>query len=184
MLYRHRNRPTKRTWSWMLHGLLLATFAACSPSVDWREMQPAGAHLRIAMPCRPATQQRSVPLAGISVDMTLVACHTETSTFAVSFAAVDEPGRVGPALRALLDSARTNVQGQAMSLSPAMIPGMTPQPQAQRWRVNGRLPDGRAVISQGVVFSHGTWVYQATIVGENTGEESARVFFDALAVQP
>lgn len=168
----------------MLHGLLLVAIVGCSPSIDWREMQPAGAHLRFAMPCRPATHQRSVPLAGISVDMTLVACHVETSTFAVSFAALDEPARVGPALRALVDSARANVQGQTMSLSPALIPGMTPQPQAQRWRVNGKLPDGRSVISQGVVFSHGTWVYQATIVGESTGEESARTFFDALAVQP
>jgi N-acetylneuraminic acid mutarotase len=71
-----------------------------------------------------------------------------------------------------------------MSLLPAQIGGMTPYPQAQQWRVSGKLPDGRPVISQGVVFAYGTQVYQAIIVGENTSEEAIRTFFDALAVQP
>jgi hypothetical protein len=159
-------------------------FMACSSSIDWREMQPAGAHLRLAMPCRPASHQRSVPLAGASVEMTLWACQLDAGMFAVSFAEMGDPARVGPALVALVDSARANVQGQSISLSPAQVRGMTPQPQAQRWRVSGKLPDGRPVLSQGVVFAHGTRVYQATIVGENIGEEAVRTFFDALVVQP
>lgn len=169
----------------VLSGLLAALLlGGCSPSVDWRQMQPAGARLRIAMPCRPASHQRSVPLGGASVEMTLIACRVEASTYAVSFANVGEPSHVGPALQALLESARANVQGDSMSLLPAQIGGMTPYPQAQQWRVSGKLPDGRPVISQGVVFAYGTQVYQAIIVGENTSEEAIRTFFDALAVQP
>jgi hypothetical protein len=178
-------RAARNRSSWLLNGLLLASlFMGCSSSIDWREMQPAGAHLRMAMPCRPISQQRNVPLAGASVEMTLFACHVDAGTFAVSFAEMGDPTRVGPALKSLVDSARANVQGQSISLSPAQVRGMTPQPQAQQWRVSGRMPDGRPVSSQGVVFAHGTRVYQATIVGENIGEEPVRTFLDALVVQP
>lgn len=165
-------------------GVLVALCEACSPAIDWREMQPAGAHLRMALPCRPASHQRSVPLAGESVEMTLLACQVEAGTFAVGYAEMRDPARVGVALRALIDAARTNVQGQSLVLSPAQVPGMTPQPEAQRWQVGGKLPDGRPVTSQGVVFAHGTRVYQATIVAERPGEEAVRTFLDALAIQP
>lgn len=147
-------------------------------------MRPEGAHLRMAMPCRPASHQRNVAIAGPAVEMTLIACHVEDATFAVSFAEMTDPVRVGPALQALIDAARANVQGQAMALSPAQVRGMTPQPLAQHWQVSGKLPDGRAVVSQGVVFAHGTRVYQATIVGERPGDEAVKTFFDALMVQP
>ncbi|HSW07775.1 hypothetical protein [Aquabacterium sp.] len=165
-------------------ALSLATLLACSPAIDWREMQPEGAHLRMAMPCRPASHQRSVALAGAPVAMTLLACQIEGGTFAVAFAELDDPARVGPALVALIEAARSNVRGQAVTLSPAQVRGMTPQPAAQQWRMNGTLPDGRAVVSQGVVFAHGMRVYQATVVGERPGDDAVRNFLDALAVQP
>ena len=164
--------------------MALALLPACSPAIDWREMRPEGAHLRLAMPCRPASHQRSVPLAGAPVQMTLLACQLDSGTFALGFADMGDPTRVAPALLALVESARVNVQGQSMTLNPAQVPGMTPQPAAQQWRVSGNLPDGRAVVSHGVVFAHGTRVYQATVVGAQPGEDLVRNFLDALAVQP
>ena len=163
--------------------LLALLLAACGPALDWREMQPPGAHLRLAMPCRPASHQREVPLAGVTVAMTLFACQVEGGTYALSHADLGDPGRVGPALEALLAAAERNVQGHDRELEPAVVPGMTPQALARRWRLAGRLPDGRTVMSQGVVFAHGTRVYQATIVGERIEAEAARHFFEALAIR-
>ncbi|WP_395701683.1 hypothetical protein [Aquabacterium sp.] len=164
--------------------LAVSLVAACGPALDWREMRPEGTHVRVAMPCRPASHERQVPLAGTPVTMRLLACPVGSATFALAYADVADPARVAPALSALVEAARANVQGQGQVLVPAQVPGMTPQPQAQRWRMQGRLPDGRAIVSQGLVFAHGTTVYQATIVSESTSEDAARSFFDGLAVLP
>lgn len=163
---------------------VVGALAACSPAVDWREMQPDGSHLRIAMPCRPASHQRNVALAGAPVSMTLLACQAGGSTYGVAFADLGDPVRVGPALVAWAEAARANVAGQDMVLTPAQVRGMTPQQAARQWSMGGRLPDGRAVVSVGVVFAHGTTVYQATVVGERPADDAVRNFLDALAVQP
>ncbi len=163
-------------------GMLL--LGACAPTLDWREMRPEGAHVRVAMPCRPASHERQVRLGGAPVAMRLLACQVDAGTFALAYADLGDPARVAPALAALVEAARNNVQGRDQVLTPAQVPGMTPHPQALRWRVQGRLPDGRAVASQGMVFAHGTWVYQATIVSERADEDASRSFLESLVVLP
>lgn len=176
-----REGPGARAWFALVVAVLTG---GCGPTLDWREMRPEGVHLRLAMPCRPASHERQVPLAGVTVTMRLLACPVDGATFALGYADVGDPARVPPALSALVEAARANVQGQGQVLTPAQVPGMTPHPQAQRWRMQGQLPDGRAIVSQGVVFAHGTWIYQAAIVSESVNEQAARSFFDGLAVQP
>jgi hypothetical protein len=61
---------------------------------------------------------------------------------------------------------------------------MTPHPQSAQWRLSGRLPDGRAVQERVVVFSHGTRVYQATMLGAALDAEAQDTFFGALRVGP
>ena len=55
-------------------GLLLAVLllAGCSAALDWRQIQPDGWSLVAALPCKPATQQRQVALAGQKVVMTML----------------------------------------------------------------------------------------------------------------
>lgn len=156
----------------------------CGDAPDWRLMQPEGVHLRVAMPCRPAAHERSVMLAGAPVALRLFACQAQGMTFGLSSAELGDPARVGPALDGLFDAARRNVRGQAAPALPVAVPGMTPHPAARGWRLDGQLPDGRAVQSQGVVFAYGTRVYQATIVGERLPDEVVRHFIGSLAVQP
>lgn len=163
---------------------LLASLGACSPAMEWRDMRPPGAQLRMAMPCRPDSLQREVALAGATVPLTLMACQVEGAMFAVSYADVGEPSRVGPVLVALAESARRNLQGQVESEAPAQVAGMTPQPAARRLVLSGHMPDGRALTSHTVLFSHGTRVFQATVMGEKLQDQAVRTFIEGLAVQP
>ena len=157
---------------------------ACAPALDWRQMQPGGWTVGVSLPCRPSPLARTLPLAGAPVNMTMLSCTADDHLFAVAMADMADPSRLGPALRALGEAARANLQAQVLSEAPARVPGMTPQDEARRWSLAGRRPDGQAVRMQVLVFAHGTRVYQATVLGPSADDTRARPLFDGLAVRP
>ena len=165
-------------------ALVVLALAGCAPSLDWRQFQPEGWPLVVAMPCKPASQQRQVALAGQPVAMRMLACTADGHTFAVASADLGDPVRVGPGLLALGRSAQGNVRAQVLNEQPAAVPGMTPNPAARRWRLQGQLPDGHAVAEQVLVFAHGTRVFQASVIGAQADDTRAAPFFDAIQVRP
>lgn len=177
---RRRPGPPSRGARRELAGLLGLALCACSPALDWRQVQPEGWGLQAAMPCRPDHQQRQLVLAGAPVTLALVVCSAADHTFALASADIADPSRVGPALQALLVAAQANLQAQVLAEGPAPVPGMTPQPGALRRLLAGRMPDGRAVREQVQVFAHGLRVFQATVVGPEAGAAPVAPFLDAL----
>lgn len=165
-------------------ALVLALLVGCSAALDWRQLQPEGWSLAAALPCKPASQQRRVPLAGQTVVLTMLACTADGHTFALASADLGDPARVGAVLQALGRAAQANVQGQVLAEQPAAVPGMTPNPDARRWRLQGRLPGGQAVTEQVQVFAHGTRVFQAAVIGPQADEPRAGPFFEGLKVLP
>jgi hypothetical protein len=163
-------------------ALLLALLVACSAGLEWRQLRLADWRVAVSLPCKPDRQVRRVPLAGAPVELTLLACSAEGHTFAIASADLADPARVGPALLALGDAARANVQGRIIQERPAQVPGMTPYAAAKRWRLQGRLPDGQAVAEQVLVFAYGTRVFQATVVGPRADATLAGPLLDAIEV--
>jgi hypothetical protein len=167
-----------------LIGLALC-LAACTPALDWRELRPEGSQAQLMFPCKAASHARRVVLVGEAVEMSMFACSSGDTVYALSFADVKEPSRVGAALDELARALQSNVQSPGAAASePLAVPGMTPQPQAAQWRLAGRLPDGRAVHERAALFSHGTRVYQATMLGAKLDSEAQDTFFGALRVGP
>ena len=172
--------PAARPISGAVLGLLLGLVAACSPTLDWRQVRPEGWGLVASWPCRPTLQVRPVALAGPAVELGLLSCSAGDHRFAVASADVADPARVGPALQALGAAAQALVQGVIESERAAVVPGMTPQPAARWWRVQGRLPDGQPVREQVLVFAQGMRVFQATLVGPLADDALAQAFFDSI----
>ena len=136
-------------------------------------------------PCRPANHERRVVIAGETTPMSMFACSVGETVYALSFADVRDPARVGLALGELARAAQSNLLSPGpAALQPVQVAGMTPHPQSARWRLAGRLPDGRAVEEHVAVFSYGTRVYQATMLGPKLDAEAEDVFFGALRVGP
>jgi len=154
---------------------------ACTPALDWREVRPQGAGLLALFPCKPAGHVRQIVLAEIPVEMTIYACSAGGATYAVGFADLGQAQQVERGLVALAEAAARNIgSAPAAQAAPARVPGMTPNPQAQRFSLAGRLADGRPVQEQVAVFSRGTRVYQATVVGAELGADAIDSFFGAL----
>lgn len=157
---------------------------ACTPALDWREFRPEGTPLRAQFPCRPAGHERQVELAGRQVALRIHACQAQGLIFAIGYADMGDPARVGPALQAMLQAGKGNIDGRVVDDQPSTVPGMTPQPQARSWRLAGQLGDGRAHASHLVVFSYGTLVAQGTVGGPALNDEQVRTFLHSIEVRP
>lgn len=162
-----------------------SALAACTPALDWRESRPDGSQAQLMFPCKPASHERRVVIAGQTTPMSMFACSAGETVYALSFADVKDPARVGAALDELARSAQSNLQSPSGAASePVKVAGMTPHPQSAQWRLAGRLPDGRVVEERVAVFSHGTRIYQATMLGAKLDAEAQDMFFGALRVGP
>lgn len=166
----------------LMSGLL--ALAACSPSHDWRELRPEGSGATLLLPCKPNSMTRDVRLAGAGVKLALFACSAGGQTWALGFADVGDPARVAAALDELRTAAAGNLGAQATQPLPLRVPGATPNPSSGRVLVDGKLPDGTVVQEQVAVFTLGTRVFQATVLGTQLPADAVDTFFGSLRVSP
>lgn len=169
------------------HGTAVAlalAMGACAPSLDWRAVHPAGSGVTLWFPCRPDLEVRRVVLAGSPVRLALHACDAGGHTWALAWADMVEPSRVGAALADLRRTAAMNVGSAPGPLQPMAVPGATPNDHSGRMRVDGRMPDGRPVQMQLAVFVHGTGVMQATVMGPGVADEAAQMFLSSIRIDP
>jgi len=160
--------------------LLAAAAAACSPALDWREVRPEGSGLALLMPCRPSRQARTLRLAGREVTLVMIACSAGGQTWALAFADIADPAQVGAALAELQGSAAANVGAPAPRTQPLAVRGATPHAGSARFALDGRLPDGSAAVEQGALFTRGTLVFQATVLGAQIPADAAETFIGSL----
>jgi len=154
--------------------------AACSPAMDWRDVRPEGSGAQLMLPCKPASHARKVRLAGAETELTLYACTAGGATWAIAFADLGDPARVGPALQELRDAALANLGASAPQILALKVEGATPNPASTRMSLLGKLPDGQAVQEEVAVFTRGTRVYQATCVGARLPADGVETFFASL----
>ena len=154
--------------------------AACSPTYDWRETQAPDAAVTALFPCKPDRFSRPVMLTGAKVQMLLLSCTAGGTTFALAQVELPDAALVTQALRAMRQAAADNVAGIARVVAPLAVPGMTPNPLAERLRVDGRRPDGGSLQMQAGFFTFGTRVYQASAVGAALDADALETFFTGL----
>lgn len=164
--------------------LIAMLMAGCAPALDWRELRWPEAKLVAQFPCRPARQERSVPLAGQAVKMSLQVCDAGGASFAMTLTDVGEPARVPAAIEALRAAAIRNLDAAGVAAQPWVVPGMTPQPQAGRWQLSGRLPDGQAMESMMAITSRGRHVVQISVTSARLGETQFQPFLDGVRFAP
>ncbi len=156
--------------------------AGCAPALNWRDVRAPGSGLLAQLPCKPASQVRSVKLAGAAVSMTVLACDAGGATWSLAWADVAEPAQVGPALAALREAALNNLGAGAATPLPLAVKGSTQHVQAARVSFSGKLPSGTAVQAQSAVFAKALRVFQASALGAELDAAAAQVYFDALSL--
>ena len=174
-------RPSRRA---AVAWLAAAALPACTPTLDWRDVRPQGGSVQALFPCKPSNDVRSIALAGAPVRLSLQACQADGASYALSVADVQDPARVAATLEALRVAAGANLSATPAVAASAAVPGMTPNPQAQRLAITGRLPDGTPVREELLLFVHGTVVYQAAVLGAHPDRAAVDTFFEGLRFAP
>lgn len=170
--------------AWSAAAAALWGVVACSPALEWRQVRPPDWSLGFSLPCRPEQHERQVPLAGAEVPMRMVSCTADGHLFAVTSADLADPQRVGPALQALAEAAQANAQARVLSQTPARVRGMTPNPNARQFTLQGRHADGAPLRLRVLVFAHGARVFQASVVGQASDDSRMNPVFDSLELTP
>jgi hypothetical protein len=95
-----------------------------------------------------------------------------------------EASRAGAGQAALRQAVEQNFGGQVQVLVPRQLRGGAPVPAAEH--LSARMPraGGGQLQAQVLLFSHGAWVFQATVVGEQPQPEAFDFFFDNLKPLP
>ena len=150
--------------------------------MDWREVSVA--EWRVALPCKPSVYERRVPLAGASLTMRLQACQAGGATWSVADLEVDDATRIAPALLALRDAARANLDGQVIDDRAWAPRGWTPAGDARRIVLSGRLPDGRETRQWIAMAAVGTRVVQLVVMGAAPVADDVEMFFESARVPP
>jgi hypothetical protein len=174
----------RRLWRVLCAIASVGVLAACAPALDWREVRVGAAESVALFPCKPAAHARELLLAGQAVKLTLHACQAADATWGLAWADVGDPSRVAAALQALQEGVRANLGDAKVQVRQHTVKGQTPHPASGRWSLDGRYPDGKPVSGQVAVFSRGTVVFQATVLGVPSDSEGADTYFAALRFGP
>ena len=161
-------------------ALLAVGLAACAPEANWREFNAEGSGVAAMFPCRPDHHARPVRMAEAQVRMEMLVCAAGGATFALSFVDLTNPAMVSVAIDEWRATALANIGGVKLSSEPARVSGMTPNAQATRLTISGRLPDGAAVQEQAAFFVKGLRVFQASVIGARLLPEMTETFFAGL----
>lgn len=168
----------------VLSATALLLVGACSPTLDWREVRPAGAGVVVTFPCKPERQERSIALAGASVSMQMLVCSAGGVTWGLGTAEMSDPARVTEALAALRASRIANLDGRESEAQALALAGMTPNPQAVRLRILGQRPDGSKITERAWLFARGTRIFHLAALGGDPSDEALASFFGGLKLNP
>jgi hypothetical protein len=176
--------PLIRSRSRLLLLFLALAASACTPTLDWREVNVADTPLRLMLPCRAQQQERTIVLAGQSVRWRLLVCSAGSHTFGVGWGDLGNPLVVGPALAELLVASGTHVSASTDAAKPLLVPGATPHAGSQQVLLLGRRADGQPAQMELALFTFGTTVFQVTVLGPSVTSEQATPLMDSLRIQP
>lgn len=163
-----------------LLAVLLAALAACSPTLDWRELRAEPADLQVMLPCKPDKGARRVPLAGPEVELQVLGCEAGGATFAVLQADVGDPVRAAQALVQWNQATLANLKAGSPRATHFVPTGALDLPGSQRVAAEGRRPDGSTVQGEAAYFARGTRVFQAVVYADRVTPAMAQPFFEGL----
>jgi hypothetical protein len=168
-------------------GLLcLGLLVACSPALNWRDVDLPGGGARGLLPCKPDRATRSVPLGGVDTPLSVVGCPAAGATFALMAASLPAGRTPDDVLAGWQQATLGNMKATGeVQRQPFHPPSALPLAHAQRLVAHGEGPDGRAVHAQAVWTARaaeggGTELIHAVVYSDRPQSEVADAFFAGL----
>lgn len=207
-LTRRLDRPVTHCLSW-LWGLALLMLAGCSPTYDWRQVEPEQAPVTVALPAKPAQMTRSINLDGLKVSMEMHGARAGGQSYTVGWVrlppATAEPGTETPALepQVLAQQRKKLVQKTLKAMQAGMLNNIAAEPGVAQERTLrlvdssgqkvGLIPAvfvdvigsarGTPQRMQALFAALGDDLVQFVVLGETWSDEAAAIFIESAQVR-
>ena len=137
----------------LLAALLLS---ACSPDLDWRELNSAEGNFQVLMPGR--AKLSSGPVAGSNATMTMWTAETGNALFGAGFTEYSDDAATH--IDASRDGLARNIRGKIIEDRDARDGDMN----LRVIRLEGVAPDGAARVMHARLYANGHRLYQIAII--------------------
>jgi hypothetical protein len=168
----------------LVSGLLLG---ACSPSLNWRDVNPEQTPLRLLFPCKPDQGERSVPLGGKVVVMKMLGCEAGGATFTLGYADLTGVPDFGGGLDYWRRETLRQINAQTSRSTPFVISGAMAIPQSVVVEAHGVKADGSVVVVNVAWFAIGAFIYQAAVYSDGKSEKAnppmADTYFSGIGLK-
>ncbi len=171
-----------------MHGLRVAVvgvwvvwLAACTPSLNWREVRPEETPLVVLLPCKPDKGAKTLPIGGQPTELRMLGCEADGMLFTVANAQLAEGADVAATLTQWKTAMLANAGATSSQDAPFRPAGATPYATAALSRFQGgagHAPVGAAV----AVFARGHQVFQAAVFGKTLDAAATDAFFASVRV--
>lgn len=154
--------------------------AACTPSLNWRELPVDATGLKATFPCKPDTVERKAQFTpGREVVLHAMACEAAGASFVVLRADVGSQAELAAALVQFKKASAATIHSTVVSDKPWQPPGALGL--ADSAMMVTRAPrEGGELQAQSAYFARGTSVYQAAVYARKLKPEMTEPFFTGL----
>jgi hypothetical protein len=169
----------------LVNSALILLLCACTPALNWREVRlesADGSTLKAALPCKPDSATRKQQLSDVQVELSMMGCMANDTTFTMSRIPVSNPLEASKVLAAWQAAGVSNVKAKPASMVAATVSGAGAWPAATRVSL-----DGAATQAHMLWFAKqtamGVTLYQAALYGKQPSNEAITTFFESLQLQ-
>jgi len=176
--------------------IALFAFTGCSPTYDWREIQPTDEPLALMLPGKPSALTRQINLDGVIVSMRMHGALVNQNSFTAAWAELDEseididerPAFRNRVLKSMQTAMTRNIAGTVEStevrnvrlIDEASQPvGRVP---GQLLRVRGTAR-GVDTTLHGIFVGFGARVYQFVIIGDKVPASEIKTFIESIQIR-
>ncbi len=168
---------------WLIAAAL--SVAACTPSLNWREVRPEHTTLKTLLPCKPDHGSRQVKVGQQEMEVRMTGCQAQEHLLAVARLPMPEKAtqeETSLAIKQWQDATLANFKGkvtgtQAFVIKAKSTPSTAP---VMKISASGQGPDGQLVQSQMLFFVHENHIVQAVVYAPKLSTEVTETFFAGL----
>ena len=165
--------------------LLCLLFLACTPALNWREVRlesADGSVLKASLPCKPDAATRRQQLENIQVELSMMGCVANETTFTLSRIPLGNPLEAPKVLAAWQAAGVTNLEAKNTPLATTTVSGAGAWPPAVRVTLVGKNAQAQ-MLWFAKQTATGVTLYQAALYGKQPSNEAITTFFESLQLQ-
>lgn len=160
--------------------MLVLALAACSPTLNWREVRAGSGRVSLLLPCKPDRVEKVVPLGGQPTKLTMHGCDAGGATFAVAVAELGDTAQVPEVLAQWQALTLANMKAGEVQRTPLKVPGAAADPTPVLLSAAGARTDGSAVQGRMAYFARGGEIVQVVLYAPRLSAEAQDTFFSNL----